>query len=60
VFETCLAKGIPPRAEIGGPDDAKRFLDMGVRHFCMNTDISILFNWWRQNGRSLREMVESA
>ncbi len=60
VFETCLAKGIPPRAEIGGPDDAKRFLDMGVRHFCMNTDISILFNWWRQNGRSLRELVESA
>jgi 4-hydroxy-2-oxoheptanedioate aldolase len=60
VFETCLAKGIPPRAEIGSPDDAKRYLDMGVRHFCMNTDISILYQWLRQNGRSLREMVESA
>ena len=58
VFETCLKVGIPPRAEIATPDDAQRFLDMGVRHFCMNTDISILFSWWRSNGETLRGLMD--
>jgi 4-hydroxy-2-oxoheptanedioate aldolase len=57
VFETSLRLGIPPRAEINDPQDAQRFLDMGVRHFCMATDISILYRWLRQNGERLREMV---
>jgi 4-hydroxy-2-oxoheptanedioate aldolase len=57
VFETCMKLGIPPRAEIGGPDDAKRFLDMGVRHFCMGTDISLLYQVLKRHGESLRELL---
>jgi 4-hydroxy-2-oxoheptanedioate aldolase len=57
VFETCMRLGIPPRAEIGGPDDAKRFLDMGVRHFCMGTDISLLYQVLKRHGESLRELL---
>ena len=60
VFETAIKMGVPPRAEIGTPDQAKRFLDMGVRHFCMNVDVSILFEWWKQNGDELRKAVEDA
>ena len=33
VFKTALEMGVHPRAEINTADDAKRFLDMGVRHF---------------------------
>jgi len=39
--------GVPPRAEINTPDQAKYFLDIAVRHFCIGTDINILHQWWR-------------
>ena len=57
VFETCLAKGIPPRAEINSVDQAQRFLDMGVRHFCMGTDINIIHDWLKQQGDTLRNLL---
>ncbi len=57
VFETCLAKGIAPRAEIGGPEDAKRYLDMGVKHFCMDTDIALIYRTLKKNGDALRELL---
>jgi 4-hydroxy-2-oxoheptanedioate aldolase len=57
VIETALKKGVAPRAEIGGPADAKKYLDMGVKHFCVGTDVSILFNWFRDNGRSMKELL---
>ena len=49
--------GVPPRAEINTADEAKYFLDMGVRHFCIGTDITILYNWWRQHGDALRKAL---
>ena len=60
VFETAIKMGIPPRAEIGSVDQAKYFMDMGVRHFCIGTDIAILYSWWKENGEGLRKVVESA
>ena len=57
VFETCLKKGIQPRAEIGGPEDAKRYLDMGVKYFCMDTDISLLYRVLKKNGEDLRTLL---
>ena len=58
VFETALKMGVAPRAEIGSPDQAKYYLDMGVRDFCIGTDISILHGWWKTNGDALRKVVE--
>jgi 2-keto-3-deoxy-L-rhamnonate aldolase RhmA len=60
VFETALKMGVPPRAEIGSADEAKYYLDLGVRHFCIGTDISILHNWWREHGEALQKAVEGA
>lgn len=57
VFETCLKLGIPPRAEIGSPEDAQRFLDMGVKHFCMDTDIALIYRVLKKNGEALRELL---
>lgn len=57
VFETALKMGVPPRAEINSLAEAQKFLDMGVRHFCMGTDISILYNWWQENGSGLRSLL---
>ncbi len=58
VIETSLKVGIHPRAEIGTPDGAKRYLDMGVRHFCMGTDVSILISWFRTHGEEMRKVLE--
>ena len=55
-----ISKGVPPRAEINSADQAKEYLDMGVRHFSVGTDISILFNFWKREGelilRALKEI----
>ena len=58
VIESALKAGVQPRAEINSPDQAKYYLDLGVRHFCIGTDITILFQWWKDNGDELRKVVE--
>lgn len=60
VIETALKMGIPPRAEIETPDEARYYLDLGVRHFCIGIDLTILFQWWKQNGEELRKIVDHA
>jgi 4-hydroxy-2-oxoheptanedioate aldolase len=60
VFETAVKMGVPPRAEIGTADEAKYYLDLGVRHFCIGTDITILHNWWKEQGEALWKAVEGA
>lgn len=60
VIETALKMGVPPRAEIGSVDQAKYYLDLGVRHFSIGTDVSILFNWWKVNAEGLRKAIDDA
>jgi 2-keto-3-deoxy-L-rhamnonate aldolase RhmA len=57
VIETALKMGVPPRAEITSVAQAQYYLDLGVRHFCIGTDISILYNWWKENGENLRKTI---
>ena len=59
VLQAALKAGVQPRAEINSADDAKYYLDLGVKHFCIGTDVAILFSWWKQNGEDLRKAVES-
>ncbi len=60
VIKTALDKGIQPRAEINDPEQAKKYLDMGVRHFCIGTDVTILFDWFKEKGNSLRNLISDA
>jgi 4-hydroxy-2-oxoheptanedioate aldolase len=60
VIETSLKMGVAPRAEINSPDQAKYYLDLGVRHFCIATDILILYNWLKENGEELRKAISDA
>lgn len=60
VFETAVKMGVPPRAEINTADQAKYYLDLGVRHFCIGTDITILFQWLKSQGDDLRKALEGA
>ena len=58
VIAEALKAGVQPRAEIRSADQAKYYLDLGVKHFCVGTDISILFSWWKEEGEALRKAVE--
>jgi len=60
VIETALQKGIVPRAEIDDPKDAKRYLEMGIRHFSIGTDVRILWKWFNQAGGAMRELLSRA
>src|SRR6185437_13177347 len=59
VFERCIKAGIPPRAELNHPKDVAKFLEMGVKDFCMGTDLYVIYDWMRENGRALRSAVEA-
>jgi len=37
--------------------EAKPYLDMGVKHFCMGWDVGILFDWFKGNGAKLRAVM---
>src|SRR5262249_56689389 len=57
VIETALKKGVAPRAEIGRPEEARKYLERGVKHFCIGTDVSILFEWVKQSGAAMRGLL---
>lgn len=58
VIDTCLKMGVHPRIELGRAENAQRYLDMGVRHFCIGTDVHILYDWWKTEGGALRKAME--
>ena len=60
VIETSIRRGIRPRAEIQTPDEAKYYLDLGVKDFALCTDIYVLYNWLRENGKALRDLAAAA
>jgi len=60
IIELALKKGVRPRAEINNIEEAKEFTDMGVRDFCVGTDLAILFQWFRETGKEMRELLASA
>lgn len=56
-IETALKKDIAPRVEIARPEQAEPYLKMGVKHFCIGWDVSILFDWFKENGKAMREIL---
>ena len=57
VIETGIKMNVPPRAEIDSVDAAKYYLDLGVRHFSIGTDIMVLHRWMKENGEALRKEI---
>lgn len=59
MIKTALKMGIVPRAEIKSPEEAKKYIELGVRNFSLNTDITILYDWWKSNGKDLMKILSS-
>ncbi|MCA0250657.1 MAG: 2,4-dihydroxyhept-2-ene-1,7-dioic acid aldolase [Proteobacteria bacterium] len=56
-IETALKKGLHPRVELRDPSQAKKYLDMGVKHFCIGWDVRILADWWDTKGAEMRGLL---
>jgi 4-hydroxy-2-oxoheptanedioate aldolase len=56
-IETALAKGIAPRVELADPAQGAKYIEMGVKHFCIGWDASILHQWWKANGEVMQGML---
>lgn len=56
MIKRALEMGVHPRVELGSFDQAKRFLDMGVRHFCVGWDVRVLFDWCKQQEKIIEEL----
>jgi 2-keto-3-deoxy-L-rhamnonate aldolase RhmA len=57
MIEMALKKGVAPRVEVGSFEQAKPFVDMGVKHFCIGWDVGIMYAWCNQNGEGMRKLL---
>jgi 4-hydroxy-2-oxoheptanedioate aldolase len=57
VIEASLKKGVAPRIELETLDGVEYYLGLGVRHFRIGNDVSILRRFWKENGSKLKDML---
>ena len=58
-IKTALKKGKNPRVELRDPNQAQKYLDMGVKHFCIGWDVRILADWWDTKGLEMRKLLRA-
>jgi len=58
MIKKALAKGVHPRVEIGSVEQAKPWLDLGVRHFCIGWDIGTIAGWCKQQGEGIAKLFD--
>ncbi len=59
VIGKSLEYGIRPRIEIGAVEQARRYVDLGVRDFCIGWDRMIVRAAWMDLGEGMKKLVES-
>ncbi len=59
IIELALKKGVRPRAEPDSLEQAKEYIDMGVRDLCIGYDLRIFYQWCQQHGEGIRELFAS-
>lgn len=57
LIEACAKAGVPARAEIATVDEARYYLDLGVRHFSLGVDLAIYSGWMIKNGDEVRKLL---
>ena len=57
VIQKSIEYDVPPRIEISDVEEAKRYIDLGVRHFCIGWDRFIYQAKLASLGEGIRELV---
>ena len=60
VIAKSLEYGLRPRAEIGAVEQAQRYLDLGVRDFCIGWDRFVLRGALQQIGEGMAKLLDGA
>jgi len=58
VIASALEHGVGPRIEIRSVEQAKRYVDLGVRHFCIGWDRFILRSALAEIGEGMQKVLE--
>ena len=56
MIDMALKKGVAPRVEIASFEQAKPYLDIGVRHFCVGWDLRVIYSWCQNQAEGMREL----
>jgi 2-keto-3-deoxy-L-rhamnonate aldolase RhmA len=56
-IRTALKMGVQPRAELTESSEADYYVKLGVKHFCMAADTTILSRYYAQEGAAMREII---
>ena len=59
MIELALKKGVAPRVEIASFEQAKPYVEIGVRHFCIGWDLITIYRWCQQQAEGMRELLAS-
>ncbi len=59
VIRKSIEHGVPPRIEIAEVEQAKRYVDLGVRHFSIGSDRYILRAGLARLGEGMRKLAET-
>lgn len=57
VIETALRNHVSPRVEINSADEAKKYVDMGVRHFALGSELRMAKTFWTEEGKRMKDLV---
>ena len=56
-IETALRMGVRPRAEINSFREAAPYIEMGVKDFCIGTDVSVIYGYCKEQGSALAKLL---
>jgi len=56
-IKAALKFGVRPRAEINSPEEAKRYIELGVKDFNIGGELWHLSAAWNKNGAGLRDVL---
>jgi len=58
MIKAAQNKGVAIRVEGGNLEKAKAYIDMGIHHFCIGTDMMILSDWCKQQAKGgIKDML---
>lgn len=56
-IQTALRMGIRPRVEISSFEEARPYIKMGVKDFCVGWDVQVIYDYCKKQGESLAKLV---
>ena len=57
IIKTAIKMGVRPRIEIFDFEDAKPYMDMGVKDFCIGWDVYTVYRYCQEQGEGLAKLL---